>query len=57
MQPENDDRQPPDPGTGAVPKKPYRSPSARLLGDLRALTRGGQGSLNDARNRHNWKPY
>lgn len=56
MRPENDERQPPDPGTGAVPKKPYRSPSARLLGDLRELTRGGQGSLNDARNRHNWKP-
>ena len=28
----------------------------RLLGSLRELTRGGHGSLNDARMSHKWKP-
>ena len=38
-------------------RKPYAPPVVRVLGRLLDLTRGGQGSLNDARMAHNWKPY
>lgn len=43
--------------TATARMKPYSRPIVRPLGDLRELTRGGQGSMNDAVNRHNWKPY
>lgn len=42
---------------GPARLKPYRRPTVRPLGNLQELTRGGQGSMNDAVNRHNWKPY
>ena len=55
MRPET--KEPPARVEGEVaPRKPYHRLSLRPLGDLRELTRGGQGSMNDARNRHNWKP-
>ena len=57
MRPETEEAAPEIERDGATRRKPYHRPTVRPLGDLRGLTRGGQGSMNDARNRHNWKPY